>query len=122
MLNKARESLQAAELCYAQKLYNATANRAYYSMFQAAIAALHAAGIQPTSEQWSHAGLQAAFTLELTRRRKLYTSPLSTMLKDGLNLRNIADYKPASISERLANQTLRWAREFLNQVEPKVKK
>lgn len=122
MLNKARESLQAAELCYSHKLYNATANRAYYAMFQAVIAALHAAGIQPTGEQWSHAGLQAAFTLELTRRRKLYAASLSTMLKDSLSLRNIADYKPASISERLANQTLRWAREFLKQVEQKVKK
>lgn len=30
-------------------------------------------------------------------------------------MRNIADYKPVSISERLANQTLRWAREFLRQ-------
>jgi uncharacterized protein (UPF0332 family) len=120
LLNKARESLQAAELCYAHKLYNATANRAYYAMFQAAIAALHAAGIQPAGEQWSHAGLQAAFTLELTRRRKLYTASLSTMLKDGLNLRNTADYKPVNISERLANQTLRWAREFLQQVGQKV--
>ncbi|HOU14274.1 MAG TPA: HEPN domain-containing protein [Anaerolineae bacterium] len=120
MLNKAKESLQAAELCYAQKLYNATANRAYYAMFQAGIAALYAAGIQPTGEQWSHAGLQAAFTLELTRRRKPYPHTLSVSLKDGLSLRNTADYKPTDISERLANQTLRWAREFLQQVERQV--
>lgn len=120
MLNKARESLRAAELCYSQKLYNATANRAYYAMFQAGIAALHAAGVQPTGEQWSHAGLQATFALELTRRRKLYPQTLSVLLKDGLSLRNTADYKPANISERLASQTLRWAREFLQQVEQKV--
>ena len=37
---KAEESLKAAELCYAQGLYNSSANRAYYAMFQAAQVAL----------------------------------------------------------------------------------
>jgi uncharacterized protein (UPF0332 family) len=34
-IDKAKESLQAAELCYAHKLYNSTANRAYYAMWKA---------------------------------------------------------------------------------------
>ena len=32
-LAKAEESLNAAELCYAQGFYNSAANRAYYAMF-----------------------------------------------------------------------------------------
>lgn len=39
-LEKAQESLRAAELCFAEKMDNSTANRAYYAMFQAAIFAL----------------------------------------------------------------------------------
>ena len=67
---KAEESLNAAELCYAQGFYNASANRAYYAMFQAAQVALETAGlIRP---EWSHAGLHATFANELTRRRKQY--------------------------------------------------
>ena len=51
---KAEESLRAAELCYAQGLYNSSASRAYYAMFHAAQAALEAAGF--TRPAWSHAG------------------------------------------------------------------
>jgi uncharacterized protein (UPF0332 family) len=40
MLEKALESLRAAELCFQEKMYNSTANRAYYAMFQAAVFAL----------------------------------------------------------------------------------
>ena len=65
LIEKAQESLRAAELCYTAKLYNATANRAYYAMFQAALVALKRAGITPKGEQWSHEGLQAAFAKEL---------------------------------------------------------
>jgi uncharacterized protein (UPF0332 family) len=33
---KAEESLKAVDLCYAQSLYNSSASRAHYAMFQAA--------------------------------------------------------------------------------------
>ncbi len=46
-IEKAHESLKAAELCFAEKLYNSTANRAYYAMFQAAIVALETVGLRP---------------------------------------------------------------------------
>lgn len=39
---KAEESLEAAALCYSQGLYNSSANRAYYAIFQASQVALEA--------------------------------------------------------------------------------
>ena len=56
-LEKAIESLAGAESEHANKRYNNCANRCYYAMFQAAIAALIAAGIRPTGDRdrWEHA-------------------------------------------------------------------
>jgi len=116
-IEKAQESLQAAELCYTHKLYNSTANRAYYAMFQATVVALEAGGVKPAKGRWSHAGLQSTFALELTRRRKVYPRSLTTMLARGLEIRNTADYETADTSKRRANQILRWARDFVGQVE-----
>ena len=70
-IEKAHESLNAADLCFQNLMYNSTANRAYYAMFQAAIVALKQTGITPQGEQWSHEGVQAMFALELTRQRKI---------------------------------------------------
>jgi len=42
---KAGESLKAAEHCYTEGLYNSSVSRAYYSMYQAAQAALEAADL-----------------------------------------------------------------------------
>jgi uncharacterized protein (UPF0332 family) len=67
---KAEESLKAADLCYAQDLYNSSASRSYYVMFQGAQVALEAAGFARV--EWSHAGLHETFANELTRRQKLY--------------------------------------------------
>src|SRR5215468_3651576 len=77
---KAEESLNAAELCYAQGFYNSSTNRAYYAMFQAAQVALETAGfMQP---EWSHACLHATFANELTRRRKQFVLclPVTSLL------------------------------------------
>jgi uncharacterized protein (UPF0332 family) len=68
---KADESLKATERCFHEGLYNSSVSRAYYSMYQAAQTALEAAGLLRT--EWTHAGLQATFANELTRRRKLYS-------------------------------------------------
>ena len=65
-LEKAMESLQAAESCLALKLSNSCASRCYYAMFQAAVVALEAAGFH--RDAWSHAALQATFTSEMIHR------------------------------------------------------
>ena len=114
---KAQETLRAAEVCFGETLYNSTANRAYYAMFQAAVVALERAGIQPKGEGWSHEGLRGVFSRELIQQRKLYRKELATFLSDGLWIRNRADYEDKAISEPQANRMLRWARAWLAALE-----
>jgi hypothetical protein len=54
-------------------------------MYQAARAALEAAGI--LLAEWTHAGLQATFANDLTRRRKLYSAFLARDLNVVQDLR-----------------------------------
>lgn len=117
-MTKAEESLQAADLCYSQGLYNSSANRAYYAMFQAAQVALAAAGF--TRSEWSHAGLHATFANELTRRRKQYPATLARDLTIVQELRHTADYRDHDLSQRQAARALRKAREFINTVKRRI--
>lgn len=115
---KAEESLKAADLCYAQGLYNSSASRAYYAMFQAAQAALEAAGFARL--EWSHAGLHATFANELTRRRKLYPSTFASDLAIVIDLRHTADYRDHDLSRRQAIRALNKARGFVNAVKESI--
>jgi hypothetical protein len=69
-LERAQESLKAAQLCLREGLANSAASRAYYAMFQAAQVAMSVVG-SPQNE-WSHHGLQAASANELIHYRKVY--------------------------------------------------
>lgn len=119
-IEKAKESLQAAELCYTNKLYNSTANRAYYAMFQAAVVALEVGGVKAVEAHWSHKRVQSTFVSEFIRKRKVYPRSLAQMLSKGLEIRNDADYVARNISKPRANKILRWARDFVEQVEKVV--
>ncbi|MGH7961830.1 MAG: HEPN domain-containing protein [Candidatus Binatia bacterium] len=117
-LSKAEESLKTAELCYSQGLYNSSASRAYYAMFQAAQVALEAAGF--ARSEWSHAGLHATFANELTRRRKQYAAALARDLTIVQELRHTADYRNYDLSERQAARALHKAREFVNTIKGRI--
>lgn len=69
-LERAQESLKAAQLCLQEGLVNSAASRAYYAIFQAAQVAMKIAG--SPRDEWSHAGLQSAFVRELIHQRKIY--------------------------------------------------
>ena len=116
--SKAKESLDASELCLGAGLYNACANRAYYAMFQSAVAALERQGFQRNT--WSHPGLQRTFTQELVHRRKLCPNQFSTYLHKGLYWRNMADYSDTDISKKRAEQLLNWARNFVSKIEEMI--
>ena len=88
-ITKANESLKAAERCYTEGLYNSAVSRAYYSMYQAAQAALEAAGLKRA--EWTHGGLQATFANELIRRQG-FIPPRVT--RQGVKLK--AETPPAS--------------------------
>lgn len=116
-LFKAEESLAGAESEFINGRYNNTANRCYYACFQAAIAALLQAGIQPERRQWGHEFVQARFVRELVNRRKVYPAGLRQTLSNTLGLRQTADYGGDRLNQREAAKALRWTRPFIEAVQ-----
>lgn len=117
-LERAQESLRAAQLCLREGLVNSAASRAYYAMFQAAQVAMIVIG-SPQSE-WSHHGLQAAFVTELIHRRKTYPSVFRDYLSSGLIIRQSADYGQAGVSRKIAQRLVYRAASFVAAVEEKA--
>ena len=113
-LEKATESLRAAESCFALGLLNSCASRCYYAMFQAAVVALETAGFHRDTR--SHAALQSTFAIELIQRRKRYPRQLAEYLSRALFWRNLADYGDEEISQRRAKQLFEWAKAFVAKV------
>ena len=122
-LIKAVESLTSAQIDYVAARYNSCANRAYYASFQAAVAALLAAGIRPASPrgEWSHEFVQSQFNGLLIRRRKLYPSALRRVLRDTMAVREKADYTQASVSARVASRVLQAAQEFVHTIQEQLR-
>ncbi len=121
-LARARESLAGAESELAIGRYNNAANRSYYACFQAAIAALDAAGIYPTlgRAEWSHTFVQSEFAGQLVNRRKRYPAALRTKLTDTQKVRVRADYRSTPIGEAQARRSHRRAREFVDAVVKQI--
>ncbi len=119
-LERVQESLQAAQLCLQEGFTNSAASRAYYAIFQAAQLALETVGSQRT--MWSHPGLQAAFTAELIRRRKLYPATFRDYLSAGLGVRHAADYGHSGVSHKVAQRVVRRADAFVAAVEEGIQR
>ncbi len=64
-LEKSEESLNAAKSCFELEYYNSCINRAYYAMFQAAVAALFRSGFRPKSEKSVMIGFKLNFQKRL---------------------------------------------------------
>jgi uncharacterized protein (UPF0332 family) len=109
--DRAREVLNAAQLCLERNLNHSAASRAYHAMFWVAQHALTRYGVRRS--KWSHSALQASFVSELIRRRKLYPALLGQHFNRALQLRLDADYRAKGISRRQAAQAVRWAQEFV---------
>jgi uncharacterized protein (UPF0332 family) len=117
-LDRASESLRAAELCLSERLVNSAASRAYYAMFQAAQVALQLA--QVGRNEWTHSALQAAFVTELIRRRKVYPSTFADYLSSGLHSRQLADYSADGVSRSVAQRLVRRATALVAGVQKEV--
>jgi uncharacterized protein (UPF0332 family) len=122
-LTKAAESLMSAQIDFTAARYNSCANRAYYACFQAAVAALLAAGIRPASPrgEWSHEFVQSQFNGLLIMRRKRYPAALRRVLRDTMAVRDKADYTPASVSARVASRVLQAAQAFVQAIQETVR-
>ncbi|MGH9429046.1 MAG: HEPN domain-containing protein [Terriglobia bacterium] len=118
-LDRAQESLKAAELCLQEGLINSAANRAYYAIFQAAHVAMSAAGFP--RKEWSHYGLQAGFTTELIHHKKLYPGIFRDYLSQGFGVRRAADYGLAGVSKKIAQRLVHRATAFVTAVEERVR-
>ena len=111
-LTRAIESLKAAELCLSESLVNSAVSRAYYAMFQAAQAALEAAGL--VRSEWTHKGLHSSFNRDLIHQRKLYPRVLRDYLTSALAVRQAADYGETGVSDKIASRQVRRAAQFVN--------
>lgn len=118
-LEKAVESLAGAESELANRRFNNCANRSYYACFQAAIAALLAAGIQARSPggRWRHEHIQAQFAGQLINRQQRYPANLRGTLSENMVLRHAADYDTNAVSEIQAFRSLRRSRKFVEAVQ-----
>ncbi|MGI0016506.1 MAG: HEPN domain-containing protein, partial [Nitrososphaera sp.] len=94
--------------------YSSAVSRAYYALFQAARTALAHAGID--RPWWRHGTLQATFSTELVRHRKLYPSSFVHDLNDAVELRHLADYSDSQIPQRRARKVVRAAAEFVSRI------
>ncbi len=119
-LAKAKENISAAELLFDNELYNASANRAYYAAFHAAMAALAAIGVE--TEAISHPAVQSKFHAELIHRRKIYPSRLKSYLRVLQDERNTADYKQDSVSKKVASSQLKKAKDFVETIAREIEK
>jgi uncharacterized protein (UPF0332 family) len=94
--NRANENLKAAELLFDAGLYNASANRAYYSAFHVTIAYLFDKGFEPVID---HKNVFSLFINELINKKKIFPSLYSKLIYELQDNRNLADYE-SGISKR----------------------
>jgi uncharacterized protein (UPF0332 family) len=113
LLQKAKESLAAAELLRDENYFDFAASRSYYAMFYIAEALLASIG-QAYS---SHAAVQAAFGREFAKTGKL-DAKFHRWLLDSMDLRNLGDYGPGSrVTLEQATELCAWTREFIQAAE-----
>lgn len=108
-VERAKENLLAAEILYGNNLFNASANRAYYSAFHIAIAAIYSIGITPEID---HKTIQTLFAENFCNRRKIVSSRFKGYLKDLQHIRSNADYKNG-VSKKDAKQQIKYSKEFV---------
>jgi uncharacterized protein (UPF0332 family) len=119
-LDKANENLAAAQLCFDNDHFNACANRLYYAMFQAGIAAMVKHGLLKPDVRVAHDWLQANFSGQLIKHRKVFPVKFRSYLSDAFWVRVEADYKLSSVSKKVAAGELKKAKEFINVINLEV--
>ena len=91
-------------------------NRAYYSVFYAALALLVTADFEPNK----HAGVLAKFD-ELFVRQGMFPKEMSRILHHAFDMRQAGDYQKSKvITEEQAIEVLNSANEFVKAIEEKL--
>ncbi|MDA8234638.1 MAG: HEPN domain-containing protein [Clostridia bacterium] len=121
-LNKSREFIQAAEVCFDQGLHNSCINRAYYAMLRAARAALVHNGL---CKSWRSVNLRPIETHEevintfeqvLVGEKGLFPPEMVVALRKAYQQRLIADYADQETEERIAAMVMKKAQLFITMV------
>ncbi|MCI0696247.1 HEPN domain-containing protein [candidate division KSB1 bacterium] len=115
-LDKANENLAAAQLCFDNGHFNACANRLYYGMFQAGIAAMVKHGLLKPDAQGGHDWLQSNFSGQLIKHRKVFPAKFRSYLSEAYLLRVVADYERRFAGKDNVSRTLKKAKEFVNTI------
>ena len=109
LLQKARESLRAAEPLYREGFADFAASRAYYALFYTAEALLLERGLAFSS----HSAVIAAFGREFARTGVL-DRKFHRYLLDGQDARNVGDYGVGpGVAATQVQEALGWACEFI---------
>ncbi len=116
---KSGESMSSARACFEMEYYNSCVNRAYYGMFQIAVAILFKSGYRPKSKKLGHDWVQAEFTRVFVRRKKRFPR-LKNFLNEVQKLRDVADYSSEKISRKKAGRVLDKAKTFTEQISGEV--
>lgn len=114
---RAEENLSSAVVLLEHGFWNASANRAYYAAFHAAMVFLLRNGIPVEPD---HRKVQNAFNGEAIARRKLLPSRWKEFLGELQDVRNNADYKNKGVSKSRAKEQLSRARECILTLLPEI--
>ena len=117
LMVKARRALASAQKLLQDGDCDGACNRAYYSMFDAARAALIASEAPvPPEIAKTHSGLISAFSLHLVKPN-LFPVELGRSLNKAEDLRLVADYKGDSIDAEEAIWVVQAAQAFVEEVD-----
>ncbi len=112
-IDKARQNLVVAEWCYNNSHYDACCNRAYYAMFQAALAALIYDNIKIPDGVIAHPWVHGNFAAHFCNQRKIFPQ-FRDFLHKAQTLRNRADYKPIAVTRSDARRLLKECKTFVD--------
>ena len=117
-MKKARNNLNAARLCLDNGFLNASANRAYYAAFHAAVAILTHKGFR--KNRIDHEWAQAQFNAKLIREKKVFPGKIKSYLSDMQAVRNIADYREINVGKKAADRQVGKAAEMVKLIGEEI--
>lgn len=117
LLDKARDSLRAAQLLFQEGFFDFAVSRAYYAMFYVAEALL----LEEELSFSKHSAVIAAFGKHFVKTGKI-SPEYHRFLIEGMDSRNVGDYAlHARISKKGASEQIRRAEKFLEMAAIELK-
>jgi uncharacterized protein (UPF0332 family) len=116
-LQRSQQNIAAANLLLEANLHDASANRSYYAVFDAALVACLSFGVAVEPD---YAKVLSAFSKELIARRKVFASSLKEQLYELQRTRIRADYGASPVSKNMAHYSLRTAQTIVTIISGRI--